>query len=77
MEKFLQRENAQISRIFATGKDPNVEIIYVCPYQMTHDVLGYYMKILEIAGVQSGDNERVHFLVPENGDKFPNHFSLA
>jgi hypothetical protein len=44
---------------------------------MTHDVLGYYMKILEIAGVQSGDNERVHFLVPENGDKFPNHFSLA
>lgn len=32
MEKFLQRENTQISRIFAAGKDPNVEIIYVCPY---------------------------------------------
>lgn len=51
MEKFLQRENAQISRIFASGKDPNIEIIYVCPYQMTQDVLGYYMKILEIAGL--------------------------
>lgn len=32
MEKFLQRENAQISRIFSAGKDPNVDVIYVCPY---------------------------------------------
>lgn len=31
MDKFLQRENAQISRIFAT-KDPNVDIIYVSPF---------------------------------------------
>lgn len=31
MEKFLQRENAQISRIFA-AKDPNIEVIYVSPY---------------------------------------------
>ena len=76
MEKFLQRENAQISRIFAAGKDPNVEIIYVCPYQMTQDVLGYYMKILEISGL-SAENSRVHFVVPENIDRFPNHFSLS
>ena len=47
MEKFLQRENAQLSRIFA-AKDPNIEVIYISPYQMTPDVLGYYMKILEI-----------------------------
>ena len=32
MEKFLQRENGQLSRIFTAGKDPNLEIIYVCPY---------------------------------------------
>lgn len=31
MEKFLQRENAQISRIFAI-KDPLVEVIYVSPF---------------------------------------------
>ena len=31
MEKFLQRENAQISRIFAV-KDPNVDVIYVSPF---------------------------------------------
>lgn len=45
MEKFLQRENAQISRIFSL-KDPNVEVIYICPFTLTSDVLGYYMKIL-------------------------------
>jgi hypothetical protein len=47
MEKFLQRENAQIARLFAV-KDPNVDIIYVSPFSLTNDVTGYYMKILEI-----------------------------
>jgi hypothetical protein len=31
MEKFLQRENAQLSRIFAL-RDPNVDIIYISPF---------------------------------------------
>ena len=51
MDKFLQRENAQISRIFAS-KDPNVDIIYVSPFQMTPDVIGYYQKILEIGDIE-------------------------
>lgn len=34
------------------------------------------MKILEISGL-SAENSRVHFVVPENIDRFPNHFSLA
>ena len=50
MEKFLQRENAQLSRIFAL-KDPNVDVVYVSPFQMTSDVLGYYLKILEIGDI--------------------------
>ena len=45
MEKFLQRENAQITRIFSM-KDPNVDVIYVSPFQLTNDVIGYYMKII-------------------------------
>ena len=52
-----------------------MDIIYVCPYQMTPEVLGYYMKILEISGDM--DKHRVQFVVPENLDRFPNHFSLA
>lgn len=31
MEKFLQRENAQIARIFAC-RDPNVDIVYLSPF---------------------------------------------
>ena len=31
MEKFLQRENAQLSRIFSL-KDPEVEVIIVTPF---------------------------------------------
>ena len=71
----MQRENAQISRIFAS-KDPNVDVIYVSPFQMTPDVLGYYMKILEI-GDMEGAPQRVNFVVPENIERFPNHFSLT
>ena len=75
MEKFLQRENAQIARIFAV-KDPNVDVIYVSPFQLTNDVTGYYMKILEIGEIES-PSSRVNILVPDNVHKFPNHFSLA
>ena len=73
MEKFLQRENAQISRMF-TVKDPNVDVIYVSPFQMTNDVIGYYMKILEIGEI---DNARVTIVTPDNIQLFPHHFSLA
>lgn len=43
---------------------------------MTQDVLGYYLKILEISGL-TAEHSRVNFVVPENIDRFPNHFSLA
>ena len=69
MEKFLQRENAQLSRIFSL-KDPNVEVIYVSPFQMTSDVLGYYMKILEIGDI-NGAQSRLNIIVPDNINKFP------
>ena len=75
MEKFLQRENAQLSRIFAL-KDPNVEVIYVTPFQMTSDVIGYYMKILEIGDVKDAQS-RLNIVVPDNIHKFPHHFSLS
>ena len=75
MEKFLQRENAQLSRIFSL-KDPEVEVIYVTPFQMTSDVLGYYMKILEIGEV-SKPASRLHIVVPDNINRFPHHFCLA
>lgn len=45
MEKFKQRENSQISRIFSV-KDPKVDVIYVAPFTLTNEVYEYYKKIL-------------------------------
>jgi hypothetical protein len=75
MEKFLQRENAQIARLFAV-RDPNVDVVYVSPFTLTSDVTGYYMKILEIGDIENGLS-RVNIVVPENTHRFPHHFSLA
>ena len=75
MEKFLQRENAQISRIFAV-KDPLVDVIYISPFQMTNDVIGYYMKIMEIGEIDN-PNSKLNIVVPDNIHKFPHHFSLS
>lgn len=30
-----------------------VDVVYVSPFQMTNDVLGYYMKILEIGEIEN------------------------
>ena len=57
-------------------RDPNVEIIYVTPFSFTGDVMGYYLKILQIGDIQTA-NSRLHFIVPENIEKFPNHYSLT
>jgi len=43
---------------------------------MTSDVLGYYMKILEIGEVSSPAS-RLHIVVPDNINRFPHHFCLA
>lgn len=43
---------------------------------MTNDVIGYYMKILEIGDINN-PNSRLNILTPDNINKFPHHFSLA
>ena len=75
MEKFMQRENLQISRLFLL-RDPNVNIIFISPFTFTNDVLGYYMKILQIGDIEEA-SARLHIIVPENAHKFPSHFSLT
>jgi len=75
IEKFKQKENAQIARIFSV-KDPNVDVIYVCPFHLTKEVEKYYKKILELVEIESPD-KRFHIVVPENYTKFPSHLSLT
>lgn len=75
IEKFKQKENAQIARIFSV-KDPNVDVIYISPFTLTNDVYKYYLKILELVEIESPE-KRFNVIVPENYVKFPQHFSVA
>lgn len=68
-EKLKQKENSQIARIFSV-KDPNVDVIYICPFTLTNDVYKYYLKILELVEIDAAD-KRFHIVVPENYVKFP------
>jgi hypothetical protein len=51
-------------------KDPNVDVIYVCPFTLTNDVYKYYLKILELVEIDNAE-KRFHIVVPENYVKFP------
>jgi hypothetical protein len=75
VEKLKQKENSQIARIFSV-KDPNVDVVYVCPFTLTTDVYKYYLKILELVEIDNAE-KRFHVVVPENYVKFPAHYSLA
>jgi len=68
-EKFKQKENAQIARIFSV-KDPNVDVVYVSPFTLTNDVYKYYLKILELVEIENPE-KRFNIVVPENYVKFP------
>ncbi len=62
-------------RIFSV-KDPNVDIVYICPFTMTSEVFKYYMKILELVEIEE-PTKRFHLIVPENYPSFSGHLSLA
>lgn len=83
MEKFLQRENIQISRIFRVS-DPNLTLIYVTPYEIEEELYNYYMKvtpskimlqIFELNGLHDFPL-RVKFISPEDCSRYPNHFTI-
>lgn len=69
MSKFMQKENAQISRIFAL-KDKNTEIIYISPFELSSDIINYYYKILEI-GESEQSQARFNLIVPDKSEKLP------
>ena len=62
MEKFVQRQNSQICRIFRL-KDPDIEIVYVAPFDLSPELISYYHKILDLAGIPNY-KERLHFVWP-------------
>ena len=75
IEKFKQKENSEIARIFSV-KDPNVDVIYISPFTLTSDVQKYYLKILELVEIDQPE-KRFNIIVPENYVKFPEHYSVT
>lgn len=62
IDKFKQQQNNQLSRIMSL-KDPNVEIIYIAPFEIDKDALSYYFSIMKTLGIEKV-KERFHVLIP-------------
>ncbi|ETN01700.1 hypothetical protein PPTG_17128 [Phytophthora nicotianae INRA-310] len=76
-ENFAVQQNLQLTRVCAVALDSNVDLlVYVSPFELTADVLQYFLKLLQLGGlVDSGP--RVKFVFPEQSTRFPAHFSLS
>ena len=73
--KFNEKENNQLSRLISL-KDPNIEIIYISPFELSEDVINYYFSILSTLGI-TNIKQRVHFIVPDTIGHLPQHYSLS
>jgi hypothetical protein len=75
IEKYKQKENAQLARIFSV-KDPNVDVIYISPFPLTNEIATYYTQILGLLEVENPE-KRFTVVVPENYVKFHRHMGLT
>ncbi|CAD8177263.1 unnamed protein product [Paramecium pentaurelia] len=75
MDKFSQRQNTQITRIFNL-QDPLVHIIYIAPYDLPSELIDYFYKILNLGDISDCKN-RLYFVWPENHNIFNNHIGLS
>lgn len=58
----MTQQNSQMARILRLI-DPNVDIIIVTPFEMQLDLFAYYVKMLEINGIDDADS-RLHIITP-------------
>lgn len=75
IEKFQEKESNQLSRLINL-MDPNVEIIYISPFELGNEVLSYYFSILQTLGIENA-KERFHLIVPTMSTELPPHYSLS
>lgn len=75
VKNLRKQQNRAITRLCQI-KDPNVDVVYVAPFQMSEDLVLYYERLLEVGGVRN-PKSRLFFVVPENLHRFPQHFSLS
>lgn len=70
-------QNCQIGRI-SDIRDPNVEVIYICPLKMDEEMQGYYKRLVEIMCLNTGQDfenahKRLKIFCADTSDKFPTH----
>ncbi|ETV97891.1 hypothetical protein, variant [Aphanomyces invadans] len=75
MENFSIQQNLQMARMCAIA-DPNVDIIYISPFELSPDIQKYQVRLLQLGGI-ADPQTRIRMLHPENVDRFPEHFSLT
>ena len=74
-DKYPMKESFQLSRLIKLI-DPNLDIIYILPYELPEEIISYYFSIMEKLGIKDIDN-RVTFIVPEATDYLPLNYSLS
>ena len=75
IDKFSMKECLQLDRLIRLV-DSNLEIIYILPCQIPDEILTYYFSLLESIGVKNIEN-RLHLIIPEATEYFPNNYSLS
>lgn len=75
MDYLPERQNVQLSRVFRL-KDPNLIIIFLSPADLQPELLTYYYRMMDLAGIDNY-RERLIFMTPELASRFPGHYSTA
>ncbi|GBG25999.1 IQ domain-containing protein H [Hondaea fermentalgiana] len=75
IDRFGILQNMQLSRLCDLAHR-DVEVVYVAPMALVHEVRTYYEKLLQLRGIVNAAG-RLHIVVPENAHRFPEHASLA
>lgn len=75
IHNFPIHQNSQITRLVDLA-DPNVDVLYISPFEVNQDIVQYYTKLLEVGGIPNCSS-RFKFLVPDYHSRLPEHFSLS
>ena len=74
-DKYPMKENLQLSRLIRLV-DPNVEIIFIIPYDLSEEIISYYYSVLENIGITNLE-KRVKFIIPSSTEFLPLNYSLS
>ena len=75
IDKYILKESLQLNRLIRLA-DPNLEIIYILPFNLSEEILSYYYSTLKNVSLDNIE-KRVKFIIPEACEYLPNNYSLS